>query len=404
MDNKKCSNKDTINEFIENKEIDESAEVYDNMMDDLFEKYENKMNRMFVKGVYSFEVSEQLKSLSKEAVYNIARNLGINKISMLNKDDLIEKVLNNYDEVIINQFEYFEEERFNILKSYLINNGVKVFDEIDSYELSRTAYFMQQGIIFPSIKDEKAVFLMPKIIQDIIRKKDNNEYKMIMKKNKEVLQLYRALNKVYGIVNIKDIVDLVNRYNMEELNEFYIVEVIKKAQYYYREYREEKGFFINNDIENWLDLLKDIEKYNEKLEYSNINKTELLEMADSKWIYKSKFGKSFFKEFTSIFEIEKETVYQIMEDLSFDIQDNNIDETINSLLELINASNLELRNYIKGVATKFLSNIRIWKYRGATINEMNSKVTKIKSKVIVGRNDPCICGSGKKYKKCCGKN
>ena len=26
----------------------------------------------------------------------------------------------------------------------------------------------------------------------------------------------------------------------------------------------------------------------------------------------------------------------------------------------------------------------------------------IKNKVP-GRNDPCICGSGKKYKKCCGK-
>ncbi|MDO6428894.1 SEC-C metal-binding domain-containing protein [Thalassotalea sp. 1_MG-2023] len=22
----------------------------------------------------------------------------------------------------------------------------------------------------------------------------------------------------------------------------------------------------------------------------------------------------------------------------------------------------------------------------------------------VGRNDPCICGNGRKYKKCCGKN
>ncbi|MHC4123979.1 MAG: SEC-C metal-binding domain-containing protein [Planctomycetota bacterium] len=22
----------------------------------------------------------------------------------------------------------------------------------------------------------------------------------------------------------------------------------------------------------------------------------------------------------------------------------------------------------------------------------------------VGRNDPCPCGSGRKYKKCCGKN
>lgn len=22
----------------------------------------------------------------------------------------------------------------------------------------------------------------------------------------------------------------------------------------------------------------------------------------------------------------------------------------------------------------------------------------------IGRNDPCICGNGKKFKKCCGKN
>ncbi|NFT82944.1 zinc chelation protein SecC, partial [Clostridium botulinum] len=187
MVKKECSNKDTNNEFIENKETDESAELYDNMMDDLFEKYENKMNKMFVKGVYSFEVSEQLKSLSKEAVYNIARNLGMNKISTLNKDALIEKVLSEYTEIIANQFIYFEEERFNILKGYLNNDGVKIFDHIDEYELSRTAYFMQQGIIFPSTKDEKAVFLMPKIVQDIIINRSNTEYIDRLKRNKEVL-------------------------------------------------------------------------------------------------------------------------------------------------------------------------------------------------------------------------
>lgn len=26
-----------------------------------------------------------------------------------------------------------------------------------------------------------------------------------------------------------------------------------------------------------------------------------------------------------------------------------------------------------------------------------------KEKAEIGRNDPCPCGSGKKYKKCCGK-
>ncbi|WP_136246938.1 SEC-C metal-binding domain-containing protein [Halomonas borealis] len=28
----------------------------------------------------------------------------------------------------------------------------------------------------------------------------------------------------------------------------------------------------------------------------------------------------------------------------------------------------------------------------------------VRSTPKVGRNDPCICGNGKKFKKCCGKN
>ena len=35
--------------------------------------------------------------------------------------------------------------------------------------------------------------------------------------------------------------------------------------------------------------------------------------------------------------------------------------------------------------------------------EQKSSTTIVKGKKV-GRNDPCPCGSGKKYKKCCGKN
>mgnify|MGYP000781382307 len=35
--------------------------------------------------------------------------------------------------------------------------------------------------------------------------------------------------------------------------------------------------------------------------------------------------------------------------------------------------------------------------------EQKLSTTIVKGKKI-GRNDPCPCGSGKKYKKCCGKN
>jgi len=34
--------------------------------------------------------------------------------------------------------------------------------------------------------------------------------------------------------------------------------------------------------------------------------------------------------------------------------------------------------------------------------EKDPEKYKLKSDQAVGRNDPCPCGSGKKYKKCCG--
>ena len=36
--------------------------------------------------------------------------------------------------------------------------------------------------------------------------------------------------------------------------------------------------------------------------------------------------------------------------------------------------------------------------------EAVSKAKPVRSGPKVGRNDPCPCGSGKKYKQCCGKN
>jgi len=35
--------------------------------------------------------------------------------------------------------------------------------------------------------------------------------------------------------------------------------------------------------------------------------------------------------------------------------------------------------------------------------EKTKKVDPIRASREVGRNDPCPCGSGKKFKKCCGK-
>jgi hypothetical protein len=46
--------------------------------------------------------------------------------------------------------------------------------------------------------------------------------------------------------------------------------------------------------------------------------------------------------------------------------------------------------------------IKWWSNKGNAIFG-NILETVVKNQPKVGRNDPCPCGSGKKYKKCCGK-
>ena len=49
----------------------------------------------------------------------------------------------------------------------------------------------------------------------------------------------------------------------------------------------------------------------------------------------------------------------------------------------------------------FINNTRLWRLKGYTLNELNSEHNNTSTPKI-GRNDLCTCGSGKKYKKCCG--
>ena len=41
--------------------------------------------------------------------------------------------------------------------------------------------------------------------------------------------------------------------------------------------------------------------------------------------------------------------------------------------------------------------------RPSVINQPNKTVTTVVAKKTPGRNEPCPCGSGKKYKQCCGR-
>jgi uncharacterized protein YecA (UPF0149 family) len=64
-------------------------------------------------------------------------------------------------------------------------------------------------------------------------------------------------------------------------------------------------------------------------------------------------------------------------------------------------SNVETQRGFFDMIAGIVENTRHFKYRGHKESELKTQT--VVKEVKVGRNDPCPCGSGKKYKKCCGR-
>ena len=126
-------------------------------------------------------------------------------------------------------------------------------------------------------------------------------------------------------------------------------------------------------------------------------------MNEENWVYNSKAGKSFYKEFTSMFSVDKDMTIAMMDDLALDVQELEPSEAVDKMIELINIDNEEVRFVASKMMNKFVNKIRLWKLKGTSTNDAKANVISEVSSKVVGRNDPCTCGSGKKYKKCCGK-
>ena len=371
--------------------------------DDLLSKSKIIVNKVFNRGIYSFDINELISDLSKDTVYDIAKYLGMTKISSLNKSKLVEKLLCEYEGLIEERMSLFDEERYKFLKSYGDKNGVKPFNEIAEENLYKVGYFLQNGMLFSAVKDEELVILMPEIVQKLVKEKNNIQYRNMIKVNSEIINLYRGMNKAYGLLKLKDIKELYKRYQIEESEKYRIEDVITKAEDYYREYEIQGIFFINCYIDNWVDLLKEIEQQI-KVNYTIISKEELLSMSDENYIYESQFGNAFFKEFLSMFNMEEDILEGLMESLYLEIQENELEDVMAEILEQLEDDNKEIKEFMSNSVGKFLRNIRLWRFKGANLNEKKPNIIRAEKQKIVRRNDPCACGSGKKYKNCCAKD
>lgn len=236
----------------------------------------------------------------------------------------------------------------------------------------------------------------------------NSKNEKQIKKNQEMVDLILNIVNTYGIIQVDyELSNMLNDLLEEEIDVDYLIELIDYnidiRRNTYIPNCDTDLFLVSNNLYNPQEIIGERRKRN--LDYKKFTKDEL-KYNNLESLIKRDDAQKAIKLLKDInYEMPKLLVkafiLKIMCSVQIDVKDfinvenlkfDNIDQA-NEYLQLM----MNLHNNIPHYALYGYSPNELMKIQ---IEEIKKQEESSKNKKI-GRNDPCTCGSGKKYKQCC---
>lgn len=316
-------------------------------------------------------LSECLKLITNYAVDSLKFNL------MLDEDEnLEESIINLFKaEILTWSKEYYEE---------IKNHHEKEIDE------SVGVYDLENGYFFIYEEDNKYKLFIPTEIRKIINKTNIDdllsfndmdfEYNIfddvMNESNDELISYYLQMN---GVLEKETLVKLLKEYHGLDYTTKQIDKIVKKFDYFIID-KKYYSAIEDKDIINELLKIRGSNNQYKKYELGVIE-------VENEFI--NEFDYFLNQNFPNLLDINN-YVLTMIKCGSF------TKELLQAYLEEYGVKNSDI-NKIYEFIKPYKNEISIWTRNGYCLKDNTQKSTK------VGRNDPCPCGSGRKYKQCHGK-
>lgn len=369
-----------------------------------------------IQGEIVTSLSDILKKLLQVDLHSIAENYGIKQPSKKSDIEIIARLL----KLMANRKKVKEilmiarPDEFDLFLELLDMD----FMDIDDMPYESYAYLMDYGIVFSFYHQEKRYLVVSEEIKDIY----SNINKPVFTKHREKYQLvYRyikALCNFYGAFEPGQFVNIFNSLNQDRLTYAGFKRIYDKlasrtqdffnhGEYILGEYF---GHVSYNEMDSFVEKIKD-------KPYYIPTKEELLKKAEDLYFEITPQLTALRDYIISNMCKDKKTVDSLIEGIELlCFMEQPFNEVIYEFKRngILFESTRQLNTLMSLLAD--YNNTRTWNNRGYTAKEMNEilgkniplitgiPIDKLDDVIFkkVGRNDPCPCGSGKKYKKCCG--
>lgn len=356
-----------------------------------------------------------LGRLTKDDLTAIRTNLGLKGVSSLKKQQLVAVLEQSLPAELPQVLNMFDDTRYKILKR-MSDRGGRTYFSIGNLELD---YFKERGLIFPGSLDDEKVLVTPQEVLDVFREMDGPAYRERVRKNTELIQLTQGMVFSYGMLRYYEFKVMLSRY-MEIPDEYRtkMMYLLADAAEYYRTFWLRSSEIIDSRILDPQEL-KAEQEARPDLPYYPFTKAQLLRAADPDYVERTPSFQAFVNYLRKYYRVDREEAELMVEICVEEAQTGaTLQEQIEDLQGHFDTPNLQALNSLVAHLVELINNSRQWIIKGHTPMELRPReklsplpVSQPASKGVVldfatrkkvGRNDPCPCGSGKKYKKCCG--
>ncbi|MCP3032731.1 SEC-C domain-containing protein [Halobacillus sp. A1] len=351
-----------------------------------------------------------LMRLTKIELDEIRMTFDFPGISALNKGQLVQEFVRLLPEHFDRSVYFLDQDRYKLVKRIAEHGHVSG----QTYNYYKARNLARYCLAFPAMREGKRVLILPEELIQAFQQLKGERLDQIVKENTEWIQLTRGMLHYYGYLNHSDLLSLLEKYTGTEVESLRYFRVIRAYQSFHRGIVKAHDGYADFEVDD-ITMIKEEQEKRSDLSFYPFTKKQLLQ-AGSGRIGPSEAMDPFLQIIRANYDTEREEreeiagIYESMMKEGYGL--NGLMEDVQETFEV---PSIEVFKEITDSLVFAHNHTRLWMLKGYKPTELSrgnkseSTVEK-KSNVLpfqkpnkTGRNDPCPCGSGKKYKKCCGK-
>jgi hypothetical protein len=232
----------------------------------------------------------------------------------------------------------------------------------------------------------------------------------VQKERFDLIHAYAlAAVNLYGIISQDDFVALFNQQNSEQVSVDECFPILVRHIAVGAPYCFWKEYLVSDEFEE--NEFQDVEdlafRIGEKPRYIP-DRSEFLRYADQGYFEHNAYTDALEQYLVETLHQNRMTARDIVEQIHYACM---TEAGMQAVFDILEEYQIELReNQLRKVVDLIIgisNSTRLWSNNGHTPSELSGRA--IRRPIIqavskkIGRNDPCPCGSGKKYKRCCGR-